>query len=171
MDSFIVSGGLMKRGGIIFCWICVIVTAGFLRFDELGKRPMHADEARGASIAARRMNEGGVRFDPTHYHGPLLGDLALPVCRLRGETGWREMTKTTLRIVPALAGVLLVGLPLLWRRRCGDGRCWRLRPFWRPRRCWSITAGCSFMSRCWCFSGWRRWFPWSENRGGRFRES
>ena len=120
MDSFIVSGSLMKRGGIIFCWICVIVTAGFLRFDELGKRPIHADEATGASIAARRMNEGGVRFDPTHYHGPLLGDLTLPVCRLRGETGWREMTKTSLRIVPALAGVLLVGLPLLWRRRCGD---------------------------------------------------
>lgn len=39
---------------------------------------------------------------------------------MRGETGWRDMSKGTLRLVPALAGSLLILMPLLWRRRCGD---------------------------------------------------
>jgi uncharacterized protein (TIGR03663 family) len=49
-----------------------------------------------------------------------LGVLAAPLCRLRGEDGWRDMTKLTLRLLPALAGVLLVMVPLLGRRRFGD---------------------------------------------------
>jgi uncharacterized protein (TIGR03663 family) len=110
----------MKIGGVIFCWICVAVAAVFLRFDGLGERPMHADEATGARIAARRIEAGGVQFDPRHYHGPLLADLVIPVCRLKGEDGWRTMRKSTLRTLPAIAGVLLVFVPLLWRRRCGD---------------------------------------------------
>jgi len=115
-----VSSGLMNRTIVIVCWICVIVMAIFLRFDALGDRPFHADEATGARITARRMETGGSQFDPKHYHGPLLADLAIPLCKLRGETGWRDMTKTTLRILPAIAGSLLVLLPLCWRRRCGD---------------------------------------------------
>ncbi len=110
----------MNRTIVIVCWICVIVTAVFLRFDALGDRPFHADEATGARITARRMETGGSQFDPKHYHGPLLADLAIPLCKLRGETGWRDMTKTTLRILPAIAGLLLVLLPLCWCRRCGD---------------------------------------------------
>jgi uncharacterized protein (TIGR03663 family) len=110
----------MNRTIVIVCWICVAVTAVFLRFDALGKRPFHADEATGARITARRMEAGGSQFDPKHYHGPLLADLAIPLCKLRGETGWRDMTQTTLRILPAIAGLLLVLLPLCWRRRCGD---------------------------------------------------
>lgn len=120
VDSFVVSGVLMKPAAVIVCWICVTVTAVFLRFDDLGSRPFHADEATGARIAAKRMESGGAQFDPRHYHGPLLADLAIPVCRMRGEFGWQGMTKGTLRMVPALAGVLLVLVPVFWRRRCGD---------------------------------------------------
>jgi uncharacterized protein (TIGR03663 family) len=111
----------MKHSAIIVLWISVIVTGAFLRFDDLAKRPFHADEATGSRITARRMESGNSQFDPKHYHGPLLGDLAIPLCKLRGETGWREMRKSTLRLVPAIAGTLLLFLPLLWRRRCGDG--------------------------------------------------
>lgn len=110
----------MKNAAIVACWICVAVTAVFLRFDDLGDRPFHADEATGAKITARRMESGVSQFDPAHYHGPLLADLAIPVCRARGETSWRTMTKTTLRALPAIAGTLLVFLPMFWRRRCGD---------------------------------------------------
>lgn len=110
----------MKRAVIIALWISVIVTGAFLRFDHLGKRPFHPDEATGARIAARRMESGESQFDPTHFHGPLQADLAIPLCLLRGETCWKEMTKGTLRTLPAIAGTLLVLLPLLWRRRCGD---------------------------------------------------
>jgi uncharacterized protein (TIGR03663 family) len=110
----------MKGVALIFCWICVTATAVFLRFEDLGGRPFHADEATGARISASRMEGDGGQFDPKHYHGPLLADLAMPLCRLRGETGWRSMTKSTLRTVPAIAGVLLVLVPLAWRRRFGD---------------------------------------------------
>jgi uncharacterized protein (TIGR03663 family) len=110
----------MKLAVVIVCWICVTVAAVFLRFDGLGERPFHADEATGARIAARRMESGGKQFDPRHYHGPLLADLAIPLCWLRGESDWQGMRKGTLRMVPAIAGVLLVWVPLFWRRRCGD---------------------------------------------------
>ena len=110
----------MSKAVVIVCWICVIVTAVFLRFDDLGVRPFHADEATGARITARRMESGGGQFDPKHYHGPLLADLAIPLCEARGETGWRSMTKVGLRVLPAIAGSLLVLLPLWWRRRFGD---------------------------------------------------
>jgi len=83
----------MKHVIIIFCWVSVIVTGLVLRFDHLAKRPFHADEATGARITAHRMESGGGQFDPKHFHGPLLGDLAIPLCRLRGENGWREMKK------------------------------------------------------------------------------
>lgn len=112
---------LMKCVALIVCWISVIVTAVFLRFDDLGARPFHADEATGARIAAWRMESDRGQFDPKHYHGPLLADLAIPLCKWRGETGWKTMTKTTLRWLPAIAGTLLVMMPLLWRRRFGDG--------------------------------------------------
>lgn len=112
---------MMKHAFIIACWMIVAAIGAFLRFDDLAARPFHADEATGARITARRMEAGGANFDPKHYHGPLLADLALPLCRARGEDGWREMTKFTLRLVPAIAGVLLVLLPLAGRRRFGDG--------------------------------------------------
>jgi len=120
MDSFIVSRQLMKRSVIIACWIAVLLTGAFLRFDMLADRPFHADEATGARITATRMESGGSTFDPTHFHGPLLADLAIPLCKARGENNWSDMTQSTLRTLPAIAGTLLVLLPLMGRRRFGD---------------------------------------------------
>ncbi|MEO8615258.1 MAG: flippase activity-associated protein Agl23 [Luteolibacter sp.] len=110
----------MKRAVLIACWISVIVVGIFLRFDHLSTRPFHADEATGARITASRMESGGYRFDPVHFHGPLLSALAIPLCKMNGETRWQEMTKSTLRLVPAIAGSLLLLVPLLCRRRFGD---------------------------------------------------
>jgi uncharacterized protein (TIGR03663 family) len=110
----------MKHVLIIACWIGVMAAGVLLRFDDLASRPFHADEATGAKITAQRMESGGSRFDPRHHHGPLLGALAAPLCRMRGENGWREMSKSTLRLLPAAAGALLVLVPLLGRRRFGD---------------------------------------------------
>jgi uncharacterized protein (TIGR03663 family) len=120
MDSFVASRHLMKQALVIACWIGVMAAGVLLRFDGLAGRPFHADEATGAKITAQRMESGGARFDPRHYHGPLLGALAAPLCRLRGENGWRDMSKHTLRLLPAAAGALLVLVPLLGRRCHGD---------------------------------------------------
>lgn len=105
---------------VILGWILVVVAGAWLRFDGLGERPFHADEATGARITAMRMETGGARFDPKHYHGPLLGDLAIPICHARGEDTWEEMRKETLRLLPAGAGLLVVFVPLFWRRVFGD---------------------------------------------------
>jgi len=111
---------MARRILIIVCWASVIAIGAFLRLDQLSSRPFHCDEATGARITARRMESGNSQFDPQHFHGPLLSSLAIPLCRARGETTWQEMTKGTLRLLPATAGLLLVLLPLGWRRRWGD---------------------------------------------------
>jgi len=106
---------------IIACWVSVLAIGALLRFDGLSSRPFHCDEATGARITARRMESGNSQFDPQHFHGPLLSSLAMPLCRACGETCWQDLTKGSLRLVPAFAGWLLVLLPLAWRRRWGDG--------------------------------------------------
>jgi uncharacterized protein (TIGR03663 family) len=106
---------------LMVCWASVIAGGVFLRFDQLASRPFHCDEATGARITAKRMESGTSQFDPQHFHGPLLSGLAIPICQARGESRWQEMTKGTMRLLPAIAGSLLVLLPLCWRRRWGDG--------------------------------------------------
>lgn len=106
---------------IIACWIAVIGAGVFLRFEQLSPRPFHADEATGARITSARMESGDYRFDPFHYHGPTLSSFAGVLCKLNGENRWSEMTKTPPRVLTAIAGSLLVLVPLLWRRRFGDG--------------------------------------------------
>jgi len=110
----------MKRAWVIGAWGLVVVLAAWLRFEDLGRRPFHADEATGARITAARMSGEGGRFDPKHYHGPVLGDAAVVACWVGGEGGWREMTKAGLRRVTAVAGAGVVLLPFFWRRRVGD---------------------------------------------------
>lgn len=105
---------------VILGWVLVVAAAALLRFHHLGDRPFHADEATGARITADRMETQGGRFDPTHFHGPLLGDAAGVACRLRGETTWKSMRKATLRSVTACAGLLVVLVPWFWRRRMGE---------------------------------------------------
>jgi uncharacterized protein (TIGR03663 family) len=111
----------MKFATLALCWIGVLVAGAFLRFDQLTERPFHADEATGARLTALRMESGDYRFDPLHYHGPLLSSLAIPLARMHGESRWQELTKDSLRLLPALAGTLLLLVPLVWRGRFGDG--------------------------------------------------
>lgn len=109
-----------QRPLIAFAWIVVVAMGVFVRFSDLADRPMHADEATGARILAQRLEDGSYAFDPTHFHGPLLTAAAKPVARLRGEDSWRGLTEATVRIIPALAGSLLILAPLLFRRWLGN---------------------------------------------------
>lgn len=102
-------------------WVVVIMGAGWLRFDHLSDRPFHFDEATGARITAQRIDSASeYQFNPVHNHGPLLSAAASPICALAGESTWKSLTKLSLRLVPAIAGTLLVLVPVLWRRRFGD---------------------------------------------------
>ena len=104
-------------------WIClgiVVVVAAWLRLHDLGNRPMHADEANQAVKLGALLERGEYRFDPYDHHGPTLYYFGLIPAWVRGERTLAELTETTVRLTPALAGtaaVLLVALaaaPLGW---------------------------------------------------------
>ena len=102
-------------------WVALLVLSLWLRFDGLDSNPIHADEATGARILAQQLEGEPYRFNPKHFHGPLLSTSSSAIAGLRSETSWNELRLMTLRIGPALAGVLIVLTPLLWVRFLGHG--------------------------------------------------
>jgi uncharacterized protein (TIGR03663 family) len=86
----------------------VTLAAFWLRVDDLARRPMHADEANQAVKTGELLETGHYAFDPRDHHGPTLYYAAAALARLRGEHTLAELTETTLRLVPALAGTLAV---------------------------------------------------------------
>ncbi len=109
----------MKRISILLV-LGLLVWAGlYLRFFDLGQKPMHTDEAVNAVMVHQSLLSVPVEFDPSHYHGPLLKDLAIVTVSLaKGLTGenWSEVT---LRFLTALAGSLSVFAFFLLRRHMG----------------------------------------------------
>lgn len=110
---------MLRRSLIWIAWIAVLALALWLRIDDLEARPIHADEATGAHIFSQRVEAAGYRFDPTHFHGPLLSLSTWPLAKIFGQTSWQDMSLTMLRTGPVLAGLLMVLTPLLWLRSIG----------------------------------------------------
>ncbi len=92
--------------------LLVLAVALGLRTYALGARPMHADEANQALKLGQMLEGGTYAFDPRDHHGPTLYYLGLVPAGLRGETTLATLTETTVRLTPALFGV--VGVWLLW---------------------------------------------------------
>lgn len=95
--------------------VCLVV-AGALRLPDLAAKPMHGDEANQAHKAGRLLEGAGYRYDPHEHHGPTLYYLTLPVAWLRGQTTFAAMDEWTLRVVPAIFGVALVGVVVMMGR-------------------------------------------------------
>jgi uncharacterized protein (TIGR03663 family) len=98
-------------------WVALLAVALILRLWALGDRPPHHDEAIHCDFAYTLLTQGTYRYDPV-YHGPLIYYVMAPLFALLGTT--------TLvgRLYPTIAGVALVGLPLILRRRLGAGAAW-----------------------------------------------
>jgi predicted membrane-bound mannosyltransferase len=94
---------------------CLAIFAAALAFriPDLADRPMHADEAVLADKFAGLLETGRFPYDPQDYQGPALAWLTLAPAWIAGAHRYADLTETTLRIVPALCGVLLVLVPLL----------------------------------------------------------
>ncbi len=106
---------------VVISWVLVLAAAVWLRVDSLDARPLHFDEATGARITADRLEPASdYKFNPVHNHGPTLSLAGAVAARMAGEDDWESMTKMPLRAVTVAAGVLLVMVPLCWRRRFGD---------------------------------------------------
>ncbi|MFC7337944.1 flippase activity-associated protein Agl23 [Haloferula chungangensis] len=110
----------MKSIFTFLLWLAIFAIGAHLRLDDLASRPFHADEATGAKITSMRLESGTYVFDPLHYHGPILSELGELSALAAGEKSWSELNKQPLRLVPAIAGCLLVLLPLLGVRRFGQ---------------------------------------------------
>lgn len=108
-----------KRFLIVLAWSIIFMVAAYLRFHNLGERPVHFDEATGAHIAAGHLETGDYFYDPTHFHGPVLSFSTKLVSLFTGQDTWEELDIVALRWIPAIAGILMVMAPLLWVRLVG----------------------------------------------------
>lgn len=89
-------------------FLVAIVLAAVLRLPDLALRPMHADEAVHADKLGTLLEEGRYVYDSSEFHGPTLYYLTLPSAWLEGAARYVDIDEATLRVVPALLGVLLV---------------------------------------------------------------
>jgi uncharacterized protein (TIGR03663 family) len=105
----------MKRISILVILGLVVWTGFYLRFIDLGQKPMHTDEAVNGVMISQTLAGESVNFDPNHYHGPLLLYLALPVVVLSDAISGDGLTESSLRWLTALAGGLLVLVIILFR--------------------------------------------------------
>ncbi len=69
---------------------------------------MHTDEAVNAYITGQLLAGETYHYDNHDRHGPALYAAALPIARLAGAKNLAALDETTLRLVPVLAGVLVV---------------------------------------------------------------
>jgi uncharacterized protein (TIGR03663 family) len=109
--------GAARVAGIL----AIVGLAAALRLPDLPARPMHADEAIHADKFGTLLAGGGYVYDPSEYHGPTLYYMTLVPAWLRGERTYRDLDETTLRIVPAALGVLLVAAHALAAPFLGSG--------------------------------------------------
>ncbi|MDA1065304.1 MAG: TIGR03663 family protein [Verrucomicrobia bacterium] len=98
----------------------LLVWAGFyLRFVDLGQKPMHTDEAVNGLKIHQMLAGESVAFDPAHYHGPLLRYLAIPVVWAGNIFFDVSLSEASLRWLTALAGSLAVLSIFLYRNYLG----------------------------------------------------
>ncbi|MHC4609980.1 MAG: flippase activity-associated protein Agl23, partial [Planctomycetota bacterium] len=94
-------------------WLALLLLNALSHFVGVGDRAMSHDESIHAYYAWELAENGSYRHDPT-YHGPLLYNLNALVFILVGDSD------ATARLVPVLAGLLLIALVYGTRRYLGE---------------------------------------------------
>ena len=93
-------------------YVVILITAVFTRFFMLGERVMSHDESLHTRYSYNLATEGNFQHTPL-MHGPVLFHMTALFYFLFGANDF------TSRIYPALLGVLVVMMPLLFRRWLG----------------------------------------------------
>ncbi len=101
----------LTAGALMFVAVLAIA-AGFTRFWALGDRPLHHDESIHAYQSYTLSKGGDWRYDPA-YHGPFLYYVNALVYKIFGASDF------TARLMPAIFGLILVGLAWPLRRWIG----------------------------------------------------
>jgi uncharacterized protein (TIGR03663 family) len=94
-------------------FIAALIIGVWVRFERIELKPLHHDEGVNAFFLLNLARQGNYRYNPDNYHGPTLYYFALLPIYLLGE---RDLA---LRVVPAIFGVLTIGMVWLLRRRLG----------------------------------------------------
>jgi len=79
-----------------------------LRLPQLGARPMHTDEAVSAYIVGQVLAGEPFTYDPRDRHGPALAALAVPLARIQGAKRFSDLTESSLRLTPVVAGTITI---------------------------------------------------------------
>ncbi|MDG2124797.1 MAG: glycosyltransferase family 39 protein, partial [Verrucomicrobiales bacterium] len=82
----------------------------FLFLPSLENRPLHTDEAILADKLGTLIDDGTWKYDTTDFHGPALPYSALLTSELSGKNSYTSLTKTSIRLVPAIYAILLLFL-------------------------------------------------------------
>lgn len=106
------TGKSLGRWGSL-AFVVALLLGGWLRFEQLGVKPLHHDESVNGWFMLSLSHEGQYRYNPDNYHGPSLYYLTLVPLRLLGES------EAALRSVPAVCGLLTIAMLWLLRRRLG----------------------------------------------------
>ena len=96
----------------------MLVAAAFLRFQQIDRRPFHADEAVQAYQTWRLLRGEGYTYDPADRHGPLLYYAAAGLAK---TAGWSPATlnESRLRSLTLLAGLATLALILAHADKLG----------------------------------------------------
>jgi len=97
-----------------------LLLALILRVPDLDQRPFHNDEAVNAVKAGDLLEQGGYRYDPDEFHGPLLPYGTLLLVRATSGASAEHTTEASFRWLALLFGVALI--PLLWMIRDALGK-------------------------------------------------
>ena len=87
----------------------IFLIAAGMRLPHLSLRPMHTDEAVHAVKFGALLENGSYQYDPVEYHGPTLYFFTWILAKTTGQDSLQDVTDSTLRMVPVLFGILLIG--------------------------------------------------------------
>jgi uncharacterized protein (TIGR03663 family) len=97
----------------LILFLVILIAGGVFRLVSPDLRPMHTDESVNAHKFGILLETGEYRYDKTEYHGPALYYFTLPLAWLKGQKSYQSLDESTLRMVPALFGLLFMALLLL----------------------------------------------------------
>ncbi len=100
----------MKLNSKFFAFLAVIFLAAAFRLPDLSRRPMHTDEAVHGIKFGALLENNDYKYDPVEYHGPTLNYFTLIPAWIGSAKTIKNINETTLRIVPAFFGILIIGL-------------------------------------------------------------
>ena len=100
-----------NRRLFLFAAVLLLAGAAFLRYSQISRRPLHADEAVQAYQTWQLLRGDGYTYDPADKHGPWLYYAAAGVAKI---SGWSPaaLNPARLRSVTLLAGLGTLALLL-----------------------------------------------------------